>query len=708
MELGVKKENFDTLYEVIHAWADEKLLLRLGVKAVSIKKEEINETQKKRKVKTIKKSKKEQKRIEEEKARCLSFASKYIKGETKFPQGKVNEDLQHVFGKLAASAGYLQEAEDKEEYFISSLLLLNPWDYQEFIKPGKADTPYLFSYLEDISMKKPEFIQRFSEKQELEHYFAGNRDAIYQGAEYIEELGPETLIDKVFHASFIITDSYVVMELALEFKRDFLFLCGGMKEGKAALLLQQIGFLEHFVYDTEEKKVYEAKKSAASKYIKLGKIKNKVRTQLLNIFPESSEEQLAQLDCPTNILKSECYGCLACKEVCPKAAITMKQDKEGFLYPFVNIEKCIRCGLCEKVCIRNRQAYLSYEAEYPKAACAVHNKEEVRMGSSSGAVFPELAKYAIEQKKGVVVGVKFDEQMNPVSDIAKTMEEVRAFYGSKYVKSSFDGMFPKIKKLLEEGIFVLYSGLPCECAGLRSYLRKEYKNLLICEILCHSVPSPKIFRLYLNYLQKKRKKKIVDMSFRNKEDGRQKIKFVFENGGVIKVLTRKNNYFRAFYNDYIIRPSCSKCTFVYNHRAGDITLGDFWGVAKVYPELKEYLGTSIVLINNKKGEEVAEQIKEQFIWKNITFKQAFMGNHKKAGEPKAERKEVFNKVHKVPINDLLEQYNDLINPKEEIEKKKDFEEKKEEVEKKQNFIEEKEGTEESRNFSEKMEENETL
>lgn len=659
MKLFVQIDNLESMYEVLHAWSALKLFAQAGVEAAVVSGT---------KDKTLKKEKKgwldritgrrEEKRKFAEQENCRKFAKDklVIKNSA---EGTVYQKLPHSLGNLIISEGTTAEPEDREEYFISSVILLNPWDFQEFISKEQPKRPYLFSYLEEDGLKKPEFIQKTARLKKLTHRYAGSIEPRYLDGEYAGILNPAELVDQVYHAAFVVTDSLIVAELAIALKKNFYYLCGGKREGDAAFLLQQLGLIHHFVYDTEDP-VYE--KPVKPQFSRLGKLKLRVKKQIVSALPEIEFDRLMHLDCPTNITKSQCYGCLACKEVCPTGAITMREDKEGFLYPFVDLDKCIRCGLCEKTCIRNRKAYLEYQEGYPKAICAANRSEKDRKKSSSGGIFPLLARYAIEERGGVVVGVRFDESMNAVSDIAETMEEVKPFYGSKYVKSNFDGIFPKIKQLLEAGRFVLYSGLPCECAGLRSYLRKEYDNLFVIEIMCHSVPSPKVFRLYLDYLEKKKKSKVVNMTFRDKSELVQKMKFEFQNGEIITAKYKKNNYFRAFYNDLIVRPSCSKCAFVYNHRVGDITMGDFWGVLKFFPEYRGYQGVSMLLLNTKKGFEMAERLKDQLEWREITFRQAFTGNHKKAGPAKPERTEVFEKLSKVPINTLLEQYNDLKQP----------------------------------------------
>lgn len=253
--------------------------------------------------------------------------------------------------------------------------------------------------------------------------------------------------------------------------------------------------------------------------------------------------------------------------------------------------------------------------------------------------------------------------MQVVSAIADNLEDCQAFYGAKYAKSDFSGVFPKIKELLNEGKFVLYSGLPCEAAALKAYLRKPYENLLISEILCHASPSPKVFRKYVEYLGNKFNSEVTNFRFRDKSAGwlaqNNSIVVEFKDREPLKVNARRNNYYRSFAKDIIARPGCGNCSFVYKNRVGDITMGDFWGIQHSDPEMFDNKGTSVLMINTNKGEEAWKSISENFIYKESDLKTAFKYNHKKPIVIKDDRNEFFKKLDKEEINSLLESYNDL-------------------------------------------------
>ena len=197
--------------------------------------------------------------------------------------------------------------------------------------------------------------------------------------------------------------------------------------------------------------------------------------------------------------KKKCCGCSACVQRCPKQCINFREDNEGFRYPYIDTDKCINCGLCEKVCPIINQ----YNEKVPtKVYAAINTNEKIRMQSSSGGIFTYIATKVIEEK-GVVFGARFDKNWEVKHDFTENIEGLSAFRGSKYMQSRIEDNYLKVEKFLKDGRKVLFSGTPCQIAGLKRYLKKNYENLLTIDIICHGVPSPKIWRLYLNEIYKK-------------------------------------------------------------------------------------------------------------------------------------------------------------------------------------------------------------
>lgn len=267
-------------------------------------------------------------------------------------------------------------------------------------------------------------------------------------------------------------------------------------------------------------------------------------------------------------IKSDCCGCSACIQICPKQCISMNEDNEGFLYPEIEKDICINCGLCEKVCPELYPGIM----RKPLKVFAIKNKdEEIRKKSSSGGIFTVLAETVIREG-GVVFGAKFNENWEVVHDYTVTKDGLAAFRGSKYVQSRMGDCFSKAKSFLDQGKKVLFSGTPCQIAGLKRFLRKEYNNLLTVDFICHGVPSPKVWRMYLDETvvrQCEKKAFIEEVSFRDKRLGWKKysVSLLFSttigNGAKNSVLVSEpfteNLFMRGFLYDVYLRPSCYQC-----------------------------------------------------------------------------------------------------------------------------------------------------
>lgn len=301
--------------------------------------------------------------------------------------------------------------------------------------------------------------------------------------------------------------------------------------------------------------------------------------------------------------KHNCCGCSACASICPKHCITMQTDNEGFLYPKVNDADCIDCGLCEKVC---HELHPFEERKPRKVYAAINKNEEVRLKSSSGGIFYLLAEKTIAEG-GVVFGARFDEQWQVVIDYAETMEGVKAFMGSKYVQARMATAYTDAKRFLTEGRKVLFSGAPCQIAGLHHFLRKPYDNLLSVDIICHGTPSPKVWGRYLDEVVTAGRKAINDVQFRNKRNGWKAFNFTMKYNKDEQSVSlcshhQQNHFMRAFLRDMILRPSCYQCQAKSGRSHSDITIADFWGINTEMPEMDDDKGTGLVLLNSDKGQ----------------------------------------------------------------------------------------------------------
>lgn len=365
--------------------------------------------------------------------------------------------------------------------------------------------------------------------------------------------------------------------------------------------------------------------------------------------------------------KADCCGCEACVQRCPKGCIDFREDAEGFRYPQVDTERCIDCGSCERVCpVIHRD-----EPRAPQQVFAAKNPdEEVRSASSSGGVFSMLAQSTIDHG-GVVFGAGFDEHWAVVHDYAETAEGLAAFRGSKYVQSRIGGSFVRAERFLKSGREVLFSGTPCQIAGLRRFLGREYANLLTVDVVCHGVPSPAVWRKYLEGIMRpegavgkntvssslNEMPVITGISFRDKKLGWKKFGFeirgkaAFEaaENSVLKsginheriVLSEpltENVYMRGFLCDLYLRPSCHACPARSGRSGSDLTIADFWGIGHFYPQFDDDRGVSLVLVGSERGAEAFARLSTEGF--AVSYEQALAGN------PAIERNPVMPRCRK--------------------------------------------------------------
>lgn len=350
--------------------------------------------------------------------------------------------------------------------------------------------------------------------------------------------------------------------------------------------------------------------------------------------------------------KTKCCGCHACYNICPKNAINMCEDEKGFKYPKVDKKKCIDCKLCEKVCpILNNEKIKNKPVAY---AC-INEDKEIRNQSSSGGIFTLIAE-EILKKNGVVFGAAFDEDYNVVHDYIEKIEDLKKFRGSKYVQSSINNMYKKTKVFLNNGRYVLFTGTPCQIEGLKKYLQRDYDKLYTQDIICHGVPSPKVWKKYLEFREKIDKEKPKYISFRNKDDGWKLFNTKFEYS---KFNYKKNQnediYMKAFLSNISLRDSCYKCSFKKKNRVSDITLADFWGIENVLPKMDDNKGTSLVIVNSIKGQEIFEKIKNSIILEKVNLDDALQYNKSmiESVNKNKNREKFFDDLDKVEFNKLV-------------------------------------------------------
>lgn len=363
--------------------------------------------------------------------------------------------------------------------------------------------------------------------------------------------------------------------------------------------------------------------------------------------------------------KVDCCGCNACGDVCVHGAITFKTDIEGFWYPKVDKDKCVDCGQCENVCpIINIKDLKKNDAPTPLHTIAAINKDmSVRWNSTSGGAFSALAEGVLKEN-GYIGGAVYDDMFSVHQIVTDNTEDLPKLRSSKYLQSNAEGFYRSVKKAVKTGKPVLVCGTPCQMAGLRGFLHKDYENLIIVDFICRGVNSPKVYRAYLDSLEKKYNSKVVYVKAKNKELGWRNLtrKVTFANGQSYYGVHMQDDFRRGYHINVFCRPSCYDCKFKGFPRIADITIADYWGIEKVDKNLDNNIGTSMMLLNSKKGETYFEKIKDGLEYKETPFESIFGGNIalRKSIEPaKIDRKAFFEDLDKNDFDYVTNKYYPL-------------------------------------------------
>lgn len=304
--------------------------------------------------------------------------------------------------------------------------------------------------------------------------------------------------------------------------------------------------------------------------------------------------------------KDSCCGCGACSNACPKGCIIMKADTEGFLYPQIDKSKCVNCGKCRKVCpFLGEKKEPTVQGSY----AAISNNDADRQKSSSGGVFALFAKTIIKDS-GVVVGTRMSQDFKTAEVIAiEDINELEELMGSKYVQSNTGKIYQVVKKYLEANRKVLFTGTPCQVTGLKNYLGKDYNELFCVEIICHGVPSPKLWKKYVEHMEARYNAHMTRVNFRCKDKSWREFGINKTYGDKVYFAFKETDpYMQMFLKNYSLRESCYSCK-IKGHSDADITVGDFWGIEDYLPNMNDDKGTSLIIVKSKKGNILLEQVK---------------------------------------------------------------------------------------------------
>lgn len=364
--------------------------------------------------------------------------------------------------------------------------------------------------------------------------------------------------------------------------------------------------------------------------------------------------------------KDQCTGCTACVNICSQKCIQMQENEEGFSFPVIDVSSCISCGVCEQVCPILNEKKLNEVSV--KAYSAYSMNELIRKDSSSGGVFSALA-LTVLKKGGIVYGAVYSEKGLVKHIGVEDVISLAKLRGAKYSQSRLGSIFRDVKRQLDSNRDVLFSGTPCQVAGLKSFLGKDYINLFCVDFVCHGVPSPMVWSRYIDYRSKIDNKGAYPkyINLRNKESGWSNFAYSVEIGYSDKkrYLCKNNDdpFINLFTKDYILRKSCSECHFKGFERFSDLTLGDFWGIWDIDPSMDDNKGTSLVLTNSKKGEKLFEFASSDLKYKQVTLDQAVQMNQSLINSSihKRDRNKVLSEIRENGFQSISSLLNNVEN-----------------------------------------------
>lgn len=489
------------------------------------------------------------------------------------------------------------------------------------------------------------------------------------------EVGPEKFLNLLKNAKFLVTNSFHGIALSLLYEKQFFVYDNGGVMSRIDGLLQQTGLLDRKIkvvgdIDPQQKIDYSRVRGiieelqASSRIFLHEALQGK---QVVEAVPYLDGED--KNNSVKNKKKENCCGCSVCADICPVQAIKMQSDEEGFLYPEIDDKKCIDCKLCDQVCSFKRVEKRTEPFELPLAFGVKHKISAERESSRSGAAFIGISD-VILKNGGVVYGAVMQKDFSVKHMRAENTDQRDQMKKAKYVQSTMLGICMNIEKDLKSGKEVLFSGTPCQTAGVKSFLRMRNipdKKFYCCDLVCHGVPSPLIWKKYIQYIEQKYHSKIVEANFRDKEFGWDSHceSFVLKDRKK-KVVSR--DYTDLFYEHIMFRPSCHTCPFANVYRPGDISLADFWGIEKHNRSFDDNRGVSLVLVNSSAGKRLFEQASSQFEYFACDVQDCLQPTLIRPSTSSPRREDFWEDLQQIPFDRFLKKYTTPISVQGKIKK----------------------------------------
>ncbi len=550
-------------------------------------------------------------------AYSASFGVSKIPSYQKIKTKTFLERINHISVREQAGADIIKELTGREAKVILDPTMIvdrKAWD-KNILDQRIVEEKYIFCYFLGNNPSQRDEVKKLAEKKDLTIVVLKHLDEYIPSDEKfgdisLYDVGPNEFVNLIRHAEYICTDSFHGSVFSIIYHKQFISF-NRYSKGKNSrnsrldTLFSNIGISRRF----DGNIIHEIDKEIDWELVE-ERLENFRRDSLqfintaLKIEEEKENEGKSIIQDFFICKESECTGCSVCASVCPRNAIIISKNANGFYIPKINNAMCIKCNSCIKICPTNNQPTLNG----PTKAYAYQNSDEIRFNSTSGGFFNAIACKIIDEG-GVVCGAAFDKDMILRHTIVEKKEDLEPLQKSKYVQSATTGIYQKIKEYLNEGKTVLFVGVGCQAAALRNYIGIN-ERLIIIDLVCYGVPSSGLFEDWIKYIEKKYNNLVVDVRFRDKSYGyaTPNVKILFENGKSIECCRDSNIYTNLFFRHLSIRTSCYSCRFKTIDRASDLTLGDLWLINKYDPTKDDNKGTTCVFAHTKKGLDICNQL----------------------------------------------------------------------------------------------------
>ena len=578
--------------------------------------------------------------------KCISYAASFGTAQLSKNLDKNLSNLLKKYETILVRENTAEEIIRKKGFnnvkqVVDPTLLLNQDEWSKICEPTKLDgKDYILVYQLHHNKEMEDYVRNLRKHTNLPIYRV--HASIYYGlkpGKFIHLPTPGQFVSYIKNAKYIITDSFHGTVFSLIFQKQFIDILPEKTATRIESILKLVGLEDRILRSSTDY-------SFLQKNINFDKAEKILAKERDNSIQDLKNALVSNKKNINNINKHKvCCGCRCCEQICPEHAITMEENEEGFLEPVVNEEKCISCGLCLKRCPQ-LQENSKDKLQIESYAAQSKNKEEL-LKSSSGGIFSVLAT-RILNKNGVIYGATFKDNLNVEHIEISKIEELDLLRGSKYVQSNTLDTFSRVKDNLEKNKYVLYTGTPCQIAGLKQFLRKDYNNLITIDIVCHGVPSPKLFNKYKQNLEEKQKSKITKFSFRDKTKNGWglNLKIQYENNKLNNKKHIYDSYYKSFLNGDTYRECCYSCKYANLQRIGDITLADFWGIENIKNDFNIKDGVSAILVNTEKGRKIFNECKEDINYMPVSIESVIKENKnlKMPTEKPRIRKTVYNGI----------------------------------------------------------------